>query len=95
MKPNIENKINRKLNQILKALEEKEDVISSEAACKYLFISINTLYTLTSQGKISHFKSAGNKIYFTKSQLDEWAKNRKVLKKCQISKPVNKTNNQK
>ncbi|MEI8270239.1 MAG: helix-turn-helix domain-containing protein [bacterium] len=85
MKQNIENKINMKLDKILKVLDEKEDVMSSEAACEYLSISINTLYSLVSKGKISYFKSAGNKLFFTKSQLDEWAKFRKVLKKCQTA----------
>lgn len=89
MKSNIENKINMKLDQILITLEAKEDVMSAEAACKYLCISIHTLYRMTSNAEITHFKSAGNKIYFTKSQLDEWAKKRKVLKKLQHPNQTN------
>lgn len=86
MKTNIENKIIKKLDQILKALEDKEELITSEAACLKLGITKHTLYKMTSKAEISHYKSKGNKLYFIKPDIDEYAKNRRVLKKCQTVK---------
>jgi excisionase family DNA binding protein len=82
---NRNSSITGKLDKILKALEETETLLSFDAACKYLCVSSSTLYKLTANGIISHFKPNGKLIYFSKAQLNDWIKSRKVLKKSLVN----------
>ncbi len=50
-----------------------------DAAAKYLGISKSHLYQLTSKARIGHFKPAGKKIYFDKSDLDSYLTRSRVL----------------
>lgn len=86
MKTNKENYIIEKLETILKRLEENETLMTFDDACKYLCVSESTLYKLTSQGKIGHYKPNGKMIYFSMHQLNSWIKSRKPIKKCSIKK---------
>ena len=56
----------------LKELIEKDERLTTQEACIYLDISSSTLYKLTSKNKIPHFKPNGKKIYFRKSDLNDW-----------------------
>ncbi len=47
-------------------------------AAEYLGISRSHLYQLTSKNMIGHFKPAGKKIYFDKSDLDEYLRRNRV-----------------
>ena len=47
-------------------------------AAEYLGISRSHLYQLTSKNLIGHFKPAGKKIYFDKSDLDEYLRRNRV-----------------
>ena len=61
-----------KLINELKELIEKDERLTLKETCVYLDISCSTLYKLTSKNKIPHFKPNGKKIYFRKSDLNEW-----------------------
>lgn len=51
--------------------------LSSEEAAKYLNLSRSYLFKLTSGRKLPHYKPNGKRIYFKRTDLDEWAlKNR-------------------
>lgn len=50
----------------------KKDVLNLNEACAYLNISASHLYKLTSQKQIPHFCPQGKKLYFKRSELDEW-----------------------
>jgi len=64
----------------LKALHKKLDLLiqvnekpyTIETACQYLGISKSTLYKLTSERKIDHYKCNGQLIYFKKQDLDNY-----------------------
>lgn len=65
-----------KLNNIEMMLQQqnllKKDVLNLNEACTYLDISHSHLYKLTSQKQIPHFCPQGKKLYFRRSELDEW-----------------------
>jgi excisionase family DNA binding protein len=47
-------------------------------AAEYLGLSRSHLYQLTSKGLIGHYKPAGKKLYFDKSDLDEYLRRNRV-----------------
>ena len=83
MKINKNNKIEEKLDEILLRLQEAENILTFADACKYLCVSRSTLYKLTSNKEIDHFKPNGKMIYFSKAQLNSYIKSRRVLKKTE------------
>ena len=54
----------------LKAASEKPMTLDEAAA--YLHVSKSHTYQLTSKGLVAHFKPAGKKIFFKKSDLDAY-----------------------
>ena len=56
----------------------KKDVLSFKEACEYLQVSASNLYKLTCKNLIPHFCPMGKKLYFKRTELDEWLlRNRK------------------
>ena len=56
----------------------KKEVLNFNETCKYLDISASHLYKLTSQKQIPHFCPQGKKLYFKRTELDNWLlRNRK------------------
>jgi excisionase family DNA binding protein len=55
-------------------------------AAEYLGISRSHLYQLTSKGLIGHYKPAGKKLYFDKSDLDEYLRRNRVKPQWEIDK---------
>jgi len=55
-------------------------------AAEYLSISRSHLYQLTSKGLIGHYKPAGKKLYFDKSDLDEYLRRNRVKPQWEIDK---------
>lgn len=49
-----------------------KDILSSKEAAQYLDLSESSLYKLTSESKITFHKPNGGKLYFKKSDLDNW-----------------------
>ena len=70
------NQILEKLSQLELKIDEQnllqKEVLNFNDACKYLDISASHLYKLTSQKQIPHFCPQGKKLYFKRSELDDW-----------------------
>ena len=67
-----------KLNTNLEQLLQQERPLTFREAAEYLGVSKSHLYKLTSKNGIAHFKPAGKKIYFKKSDLNAYLfRNRK------------------
>ena len=47
-------------------------VLNFNEACQYLELSQSHLYKLTSAGNIPHYKPNGKKLYFKRSELENW-----------------------
>jgi excisionase family DNA binding protein len=50
----------------------QKEALSFNEACEYLEISSSHLYKLTSSDTIPHYKPNGKKIYFKRSDIDNW-----------------------
>ena len=61
-----------KLNNLEQLFQQDEKPLSLSEASKYLDLSKSHLYKMTSKNLISHFKPAGKKIYFRKSDLNNY-----------------------
>jgi excisionase family DNA binding protein len=71
-----EELILNKLTEIANKLDEQtllqKTVLNFNEACKYIDVSPSHLYKLTSTRQIPHFCPQGKKLYFKRSELDEW-----------------------
>lgn len=59
------------------------DLLNIKEAADFLKLKITTIYEKTSQKVIPHFKK-GNKLYFNRSELEEWIKTGKVKTQSEI-----------
>ena len=53
-------------------METNSDILTLDEISKYLKISKSTIYMLTSNSRIPHFK-VGKQLRFRKSGIDKWA----------------------
>lgn len=71
-----EELILNKLIEIANKLDEhnllQKTVLNFNEACKFIDVSQSHLYKLTSTRQIPHFCPQGKKLYFKRSELDEW-----------------------
>ncbi len=54
-------------------------ILSLKEASLYLGISKSTLYKMTFENKISHYKPSGKLIYFKKEDLDDYLLKNKII----------------
>lgn len=82
---NIENLLkNYRLQDNSKVLQVgSPEILNLNQATEYLSLSKSTLYKFTSQREIPHFKK-GKKIYFRKSELDDWLTQLRISTKDEI-----------
>lgn len=78
--------------QELKTLltQQQEKPMCLEDATKYLDISKSYLYKLTCKNAIPFYKPNGKKIYFSKSDLDNWIMRNPVKSAEQIEEVAEK-----
>lgn len=73
MNQNIDNQTAKQLNRIEEILKSQNaEPMSLEQACNYLGFKKSYLYKLTSMKLVPYFKPNGKKIYFEKSDLNNW-----------------------
>lgn len=84
----MDNNIIEKLNSIEKLLVEQQtmqkQVLNFNETYKYLELSQSHLYKLTSTGAIPHYKPNGKKIYFNRTELDNWLLRNKIESQDEI-----------
>jgi len=78
----MELEILQRLNRIEELLTEQsllqKEVLNFNEACQYLDISQSHLYKLTSTKQVPHFCPQGKRLYFKRTELDDWLqRNRK------------------
>jgi len=62
-----------------KVFTATKETLDFEETVSYINTSKSYLYKLTSQGLIPHYKPNGKKLYFKRSELDEWVLKNKVF----------------
>jgi excisionase family DNA binding protein len=79
-------KLNKKSKQInMESISQKE-ILGTQEADLFLDISVDTLYKLSSSGRLPTYAPTGGKIYFLKSELVEWV----ISKRRATVKDINK-----
>ena len=73
----LERAMNKYINTMIFDKQDESGVFDMNEAAKYLKISKQTLYGLTSKRILPHYKH-GHRIYFRKNELDEWINKGKV-----------------
>ena len=78
-----EEMILNKLSEIANKLDEQnllqKTVLNFNEACTYLDVSQSHLYKLTSTRQVPHFCPQGKKLYFKRTELDEWLQRNRQL----------------
>ena len=64
--------IDQKLDRIETLLLSNKTVLNFEEAAVYTGLSKSHLYKLTATAGVPCYKPTGKRIYFDKSELDEW-----------------------
>jgi len=64
--------LDERLSRIEGLLLSQKTVLNFDEASVYTGLSKSHLYKLTSTGGIPCYKPTGKKLYFDKSELDEW-----------------------
>ena len=75
----IQNEI-KEIKKLLLALNiQQKEILTVDDATVYLQLAKNCLYKMTSKKEIPFYKPGGKKIFFKKSELDDWIFKGKVL----------------
>jgi len=61
------------------------EVFNLNQAAEYVSLSKSAIYKKTSERNIPHFKQ-GKKLYFKRSELDDWLTSMKIATKAEIEK---------
>jgi len=81
LEPIIDESMERAMNKYINTMTfdktDESGVYDMNEAAKYLKISKQTLYGMTSKRILPHYKH-GHRIYFRKNELDEWINKGKV-----------------
>jgi len=72
------------LNQ--KILTVEKSILNSKEAASYLDISLDQLYKLSAAGKLPTYSPTGGKVYFVKSELEDWILSSRRATVSQIKK---------
>lgn len=67
-----QDEIFNKLSDLENLIKGNEEPLALEQAAKYLGLSRSYLYKLTFLNSITFYKPNGKKIYFKKSDLNNW-----------------------
>lgn len=72
MDENILAALSRIENQIAEQAINTKEILNFNEATQYLGVSKSYLYKKTSTNSITHFCPEGKRIYFKRSDLDQW-----------------------
>jgi excisionase family DNA binding protein len=83
-----------KWDEVLAKLEKIESLLADQQpppltlseAATYLHVSKTTLYRMTSQSLIAHFKPNGKKCYFLKADLDAYLTRNRVRSREEVER---------
>jgi len=73
----VEREVNRAFREH-KSLFHEEVFMTIGETAEYHGVVKSTLYQLTSKRKIPHYKPTGNRLYFKRSNLEQWVLDHRV-----------------
>lgn len=74
------------LNHVVDALQNQKNILNLNEFCHYTGTSPAYAYKLTSQSLVPHYKPHGKKIFFKRSEVDEWLTQGRVKTYDEIEK---------
>lgn len=78
------------LDKIADQLYFMKPILTLEEACKYTGLSKSYMYKHTHQGNITFYKPEGRKLYFKRTDLDEWMLRNRQASNEEISRKATK-----
>ncbi len=63
-----------------------KEVLNFKEACIHIDVSSSHMYKLTSKKKIPHYCPQGGRLYFKRSELDEWLLRNRIGTQDEIEK---------
>lgn len=63
-----------------------KEVLNFKEACIHIDVSSSHMYKLTSRKKIPHYCPQGGRLYFKRSELDEWLLRNRIGTQDEIEK---------
>lgn len=78
------------LNKVIEALTEKtifctKEILTFDEACRYMGVSKSTLYNLTMRKEIPHYKPTNGRVFFQRTELEQWILNSRISTDQEIS----------
>lgn len=67
----------------------QKEVLNFKEACLYLELSESHLYKLTSTRQIPHYCPNGKKLYFNRTELDQWLQRKRLSSAEDVEQAVN------
>lgn len=68
----LKSEISELRNQVAGSIHLHKSILSHKETAEYCNISPDYLYQLTSKNLIPHYKPRGKKIYFKRTEIDDW-----------------------
>ena len=88
---NIENLLKQRQTNITASQQKQSsenEIMNLSQAATYMSLSKSTMYKHTSTREIPHFKR-GKRVYFKKTDLDEWLTKNKIISREEIEQKAN------
>lgn len=60
------------------------DILNASKAAEFLSMTKGLLYKLTSQHRLPYYKPCGKRIFFRKSELDQWLNKGRVATEAEL-----------
>lgn len=89
---NIQEKLNELKRLIITQGISQKEVLTLEETAEYLSLSKSAIYKLTSNGSIPFYRPNGKKLYFKRSELDNWIFESKVDTTNEVFNYLSRTN---
>ncbi len=84
--------IQKQIEELKRLLEDNKvqnkEFLTLEESANYLSISKSHLYKLTSRNEIPFYQPTGKKIYFKRTEINEWIFNSKVKSVADLENEV-------
>lgn len=85
---------NTELKQVAQEVADKvlfcsKEVLTTREVARYMDISLSTLYHLTMQRKIPHYKPNGKVCYFNRHEVEQWLQTNRVATDAELNDRAN------
>lgn len=84
----IQEQLNEIKNLLLTQNVHQKEILTVEDVTEYLKLSKSCLYKMTSRKEIPFYSPGGKKIYFRKSEIDDWVFSNRTISLGELENEV-------